>query len=174
MTAVEGKKDIQLTREDGSDIIELIDGVKIYHPPIHIDDRGDVIEAFNPAWGISSEPLVYVYRVSILPGVVKGWIEHHTYSDRSFFSWGNFKIVLYDNRPDSPTYRKINELYAGIKKPTHVIIPPRVFHAIQNIGEQESWFINMPTKIYNYASPDKYRLPLDNEQIPYRFKYVKK
>jgi dTDP-4-dehydrorhamnose 3,5-epimerase len=164
-----GKRDRQFIDEKGNELIELIEGVKVFCPPIHIDGRGDVIEAYHPSWGISDEPLLYVYRVSILPGVVKGWIEHHTYSDRSFFSLGNFKIVLYDNRPESPTYGKVNELFAGEKKPAHIVIPPRVFHAIQNIGQSESWFINMPTKLYDFKSPDKYRLPINTSEIPYKF-----
>jgi dTDP-4-dehydrorhamnose 3,5-epimerase len=165
-----GKRDQQLIDEQGNELMDVIDGVRLFCPPIHVDARGDVIEAFHPNWKISSDPLLYVYRVSILPGVIKGWIEHHTYSDRSFFSWGNFKIVLYDNRPESKSFGRINELFVGSKKPTHVVIPPRVFHAIQNIGSKESWFINMPTKLYDFKNPDKYRLPINDPSIPYRFK----
>jgi dTDP-4-dehydrorhamnose 3,5-epimerase len=50
-----------------------------------------------------------------------------------------------------------------------MVIPAYVFHAHQNIGNTDALFISMPTRAYNHASPDVYRLPLDNEVIPYRF-----
>jgi dTDP-4-dehydrorhamnose 3,5-epimerase len=30
-------------------------------------------------------------------------------------------------------------------------------------------FINLPTAPYKHADPDKYRLPLDTDEIPYQF-----
>jgi len=30
--------------------------------------------------------------------------------------------------------------------------------------------VNMPTRQYNHENPDKYRLPLDTDLIPYDFK----
>jgi dTDP-4-dehydrorhamnose 3,5-epimerase len=50
-----------------------------------------------------------------------------------------------------------------------VIIPHGVFHAVQNVGNSDALFFNLPTRPYNHAAPDKYRLPLDPDQIPYRF-----
>jgi dTDP-4-dehydrorhamnose 3,5-epimerase len=29
--------------------------------------------------------------------------------------------------------------------------------------------INMPSQAYNHANPDKYRLPINNDYIPYKF-----
>jgi dTDP-4-dehydrorhamnose 3,5-epimerase len=50
-----------------------------------------------------------------------------------------------------------------------IIIPNYVMHAVQNIGTTDATFINMPSHPYNHAEPDKYRLPLTNDIIPYRF-----
>jgi len=50
-----------------------------------------------------------------------------------------------------------------------MVIPAYVFHAHHNVGQTEALFISMPTRIYNHESPDVYRLPLDNNTIPYRF-----
>ena len=30
-------------------------------------------------------------------------------------------------------------------------------------------FVSMPTRAYDYQSPDVYRLPLENDVIPYKF-----
>ena len=42
------------------------------------------------------------------------------------------------------------------------------WHAVQNVGHEEAAFINMPSQPYRHDDPDKYRLPLENDVIPYR------
>ena len=49
------------------------------------------------------------------------------------------------------------------------MIPKGVFHAVQNLGQTEAVFINLPTRAYNHEDPDKYRLPLKNDLIPFSF-----
>ena len=49
-----------------------------------------------------------------------------------------------------------------------LVIPAGVYHAVRNVGDAEMTFINLPTQAYDHTDPDKYRLPLDNEMIPYR------
>jgi dTDP-4-dehydrorhamnose 3,5-epimerase len=50
-----------------------------------------------------------------------------------------------------------------------IIIPIGVYHAVKNIGTEEAQFMNFPTKPYNRESPDKYRLPVKNDLIPFDF-----
>ena len=50
-----------------------------------------------------------------------------------------------------------------------VIIPKGVFHALKNIGGDDAYFINLPTRPYDHSDPDKYRLHLKNELIPFAF-----
>jgi len=54
---------------------------------------------------------VYVYQFTIRPGKIKVGMSIIFTTDRIFVSQGHVKVVLYDNRPDSPTYRMINEVY---------------------------------------------------------------
>jgi len=35
--------------------------------------------------------------------------------------------------------------------------------------ERDALFVSMPTRPYQHDDPDVYRLPLENDQIPYRF-----
>jgi dTDP-4-dehydrorhamnose 3,5-epimerase len=163
------RRDAQTVTPDGRRVGALIDGVVVRMATTLPDERGEVCEVFNPAWGVSEAPLVYAYQVVIRPGKVKGWVVHHEQDDRLFISLGVLKIVLFDGREDSPTYRQIDELILGERNRGLVIIPQGVFHAIQNVGHTDALFFNLPTKPYNHAAPDKYRLPLDTDQIPYRF-----
>jgi dTDP-4-dehydrorhamnose 3,5-epimerase len=163
------KKDNQKVNPSGQELLELFEGVQIHECITHLDSRGSLTESFNTAWDFDPEPIVHVYKVAIDPGVIKGWQYHTTYSDRSFFGWGKFRIALHDMRETSPTYQKTITLFAGIEKPRLIKIPPMVLHAVQNLGDTESWFINMPTKIYNYQDPDKQRIPWNTPEIPYNW-----
>jgi dTDP-4-dehydrorhamnose 3,5-epimerase len=48
-------------------------------------------------------------------------------------------------------------------------IPAGVWHADRNIGDKDAVVVNFPTIQYDHADPDKYRLPLDTDQIPHKF-----
>jgi len=50
-----------------------------------------------------------------------------------------------------------------------VNIPTNVWHADRNIGTTDVLVVNFPTQPYDHAHPDKYRLPLDTDLIPYSF-----
>ena len=163
------KKDVQTTNADGTPILKLIDGVRIRPATTLHDDRGTLCEILNPAWQLHEAPIVCVYQFTIRPGKVKGWHQHHLHDDRIFLSQGTVKVVLYDDRPDSPTYRMLNEIVRHEHQRTIMIIPAFVFHAHQNIGTSDALFISMPTRAYQVDDPDVFRLPLETDAIPYRF-----
>jgi dTDP-4-dehydrorhamnose 3,5-epimerase len=162
------RKDIQLATPEGPRQ-ELIAGVRIREARTIPDDRGTVCVAYDPRWGFSDEPMVYAYEVTVRPGAVKGWILHEDYDDRLFLAAGTVKWVMYDDRPDSPTQGLVSELYFDQHHRSLLRIPRKIWHAVQNVGDVDSRMINFPTAPYDYESPDKTRLPLDTDAIPYSF-----
>jgi dTDP-4-dehydrorhamnose 3,5-epimerase len=162
-------KDVQTVTSEGKPTTRLIDGVVIRPAVTHPDERGTLCEIFNPAWGVHAAPLVYVYQFTIRPGMVKGWHVHHLHDDRIFVSQGTIKVVLYDDRPHSPTYQTVNEIYRSDLQRNLMIIPAFVWHAHQNVGQTDALMVSMPTRPYNHADPDVYRLPIDTDLIPYKF-----
>ena len=157
----------QTVNSEGEYVARTIDGVVTRSSVTHPDERGTVCEVYSPDWGLSDEPLVWVYQVTIRPQQVKGWVLHRTYSDRLFFSFGTTKVALYDDRDGSPTRGMLNVLHFGEHNRSHLVIPPGVWHAMKAVGETDSIFVNCPTKPYNHADPDKWSLPRDTDQIPY-------
>jgi dTDP-4-dehydrorhamnose 3,5-epimerase len=146
-----------------------IDGLLIrYQPPIE-DERGEICEVYNPAWGLHSAPIVYVYQATIRPGRVKGWVVHRQQDDRIFVIAGVARVACYDDRNDSATYRQLDVFTVSERKRALIVIPRGVYHAVQSIGQTELVFVNLPTAPYNHADPDKYRLPLKNDLIPFAF-----
>jgi len=166
---IDPERDRQTVNPDGTRIAALIDGVRMRAAVTQEDDRGTVTEILSAKWDFDDAPLVYVYQTTIRPHKIKGWVVHTEQDDRLFFSIGSVRVVLYDARENSRTNGMINELYYSPHNRGLLRIPRGVYHAIQNIGESEVLFINLPTQPYRHERPDKFRLPLDTDLIPYRF-----
>lgn len=163
------RPDVASVTPDGTPLAPFIDGVVLrYQRPIE-DRRGEVLEVYRPSWGVDDEPLVYVYQVRVRPGAVKGWVVHTIQTDRLFLITGVLRWALYDDRPGSPTRGLVNDLVISDRAPALLILPPGVWHAVQNIGTADAIFLNMPTQPYNHAAPDKVRLPLRTPRIPFEF-----
>ncbi len=157
-------------KPDGTLKRRLIEGVQIRKLVTHLDPRGSVTELLDSRWDIATDPMVYTYFVSIRPGQVKGWIRHTHQCDRVAIILGSLQWVLYDGRPDSPTHGMVNDLTYGTADRALILVPPGVWHAVRNVAETDSFFVNQPTRVYTHEAPDKELLPLKNEIIPYRFR----
>jgi dTDP-4-dehydrorhamnose 3,5-epimerase len=108
-----------------------------------------------------------VYVTTAYPGVVKAWHAHKLQDDNMTALSGMAKIVLYDDRADSPTRGVINEFFVGEHNQLLIHIPKLVWHGFKCIGNEEVLILNIVTECYNYEKPDEYRKPLDSPDIPY-------
>src|SRR6266550_9570236 len=83
------------------------------------------------------------YTSSTKPGVARGPHEHVDQADLfCFLGPSNFKLRMWDNRSESPTFGKVMTLVAGADAPKVVIVPKGVVHAYLNIGDVEGIVIN--------------------------------
>lgn len=146
---------------------DMIDGLEVAPLAANRDARGWLTELsiFDQA----REPIVHVYQVTAAPGSVRAWVYHKRQTDRLAYTEGAFEVVLFDARPQSPTYRVLNVFRLGAQNPALLRIPPFVVHGVRNLGKDAASFINMPTRRYDPAHPDKSRLAKDDPRIPYRF-----
>jgi dTDP-4-dehydrorhamnose 3,5-epimerase len=113
------------------------------------DSRGWLIELFRRD-DLPGEFLpVMAYISSTRPGVTRGPHEHVDQADLfCFLGPSNFKLRMWDNRSDSPTYRTVKTLVAGEDHPQVVVVPKGVVHAYQNIGDKDGIVINCPNRLY--------------------------
>ena len=89
------------------------------------------------------------YISSTTPGVTRGPHEHVDQADLfCFLGPSNFKLRLWDNRPDSLTFRNFMTLIVGADDQKAVVVPKGVAHAYQNIGEVDGIVINCPNRLY--------------------------
>lgn len=163
------RQDVETVSPDGEPVGQLIDGVVIRHQISQVDGRGTLCEILDQRWNVAESPIVYVYQFTIRPGKAKGWHVHRLHDDRIFISQGELKVVLYDDRPDSPTQGMINEIHRSDLRRSLMVIPRGVFHAHLNIGTTDALLVSMPTREYDHSNPDVFRLPLDTDAIPYSF-----
>jgi len=149
---------------------ENIVGVNIHYPQSHGDERGDLCEAWVPAWALHPDPVATVVFLTIRPGQARGWVMHHRQDDRVFVGSGSAKIALYDARENSATYGRVNEIFLGSERRGVLTIPAGVYHAFENIGAADVVFIDMPNRLYDRENPDTARLPLNSPDIPYHWR----
>jgi len=166
---IPAQQDQSTVTSEGSRKGRRIDGVRFRPAVTHVDERGQMCEINSDAWEFNRFLTPWVSMYSITPGMAKGWVVHREQDDRNFLAAGRVKWVLYDARVDSPTYQNLQEVVVTQFNRGLLIVPHGVFHAVQNIGADEAVIIDLPSVPYNHENPDKYRLPLNNDIIPYRF-----
>jgi dTDP-4-dehydrorhamnose 3,5-epimerase len=137
-----------------------IEGVVVTPLPKNVDERGCLVETFRS----DTLPAGLLPAMSYLsltePGVARGPHEHREQTDIFAFPGpGNFRIVLWDNRDDSPTAGNRMVVFGGADAPLSVIVPPGVVHAYRNVSRGERGLVlNYPDRLY--AGPGK-REPVD-------------
>jgi dTDP-4-dehydrorhamnose 3,5-epimerase len=113
------------------------------------DTRGWLCELFRQDEMPAEFFPVMSYFSSTEPGIARGPHEHVSQADFfCFLGPSNFKLYLWDNRPQSPTYLARQADVVGADKPMAVIIPPGVVHAYQNVGSVPGLVFNGPNKLY--------------------------
>jgi dTDP-4-dehydrorhamnose 3,5-epimerase len=145
---------------------QWIDGVKVKHLRVIPDERGRLMEILRRDDDLFLN-FGQAYVTTAYPGVVKGWHYHKKQADNMTVVRGMMKLVLYDSREHSPTYKLINEIFFGEHQPLLVQIPPFVFHGFKTISEYEALVINIPTEPYQYDNPDEFRVSPHDNTIPY-------
>jgi len=144
----------------------MIEGVSVRKLRLIPDERGFLMEMFRSDWD-EFEKFGQTYITAVNPGAVKAWHYHKIQTDHFICVAGMAKVVLYDAREGSPTHGEINEFFMGTLNPILLKIPPFVYHGFKGISQEMTLIVNVPTELYNYATPDEYRLPAHTDDIPY-------
>ena len=126
-----------------------IDGVIIKDLVKYKDGRGWLVELFRRDM-IDEEVFPEMSYISMTyPDVVRGPHEHREQTDYfCFIGPSMFKMVMWDKRKESATYKNKLILKIGENDPKMVIVPPGVVHGYKNIGSDPGLVINLPNKLY--------------------------
>lgn len=108
------------------------------------DERGTIfhmLRADDPHF----EGFGEIYFSSVHPGVVKGWHRHKEMTLLYAVPVGTIKLVLYDDRPGSPTKGQVDELFIGESNYSLVRIPPLVWNGFKGVGMATALVANCAT-----------------------------
>ena len=142
----------------------MIEGVRLKRLTVHSDDRGllmEVVRADDPGF-VTIKQTTYT---EAYPGVIKAFHWHRRQWDLWFFSSGMAQVVLYDLRPESPTYRQTDVLIMGERSPAMLAIPIGVAHGYRVLGTRPAGLFYHTTEAYDPADPDEERIPFDDPTI---------
>src|SRR5262247_3301510 len=145
---------------------QLIKGVHVKQLNWIPDERGRLMEILRTDEELFTK-FGQAYVTTAYPGVVKGWHYHKIQIDHFVGVKGMFKVVLFDDRPGSPTRGEIDEFFLGAHNPMLLQIPTHVLHGFKAIGTEEAIMLNLPTEPYRYDAPDEYRRDPRDPGVPY-------
>ncbi len=145
----------------------MIQGVD-FHPLKQIpDERGRVMQMLrrDDPW---FERFGEIYFSVVYPGVVKGWHLHKVMTLNYAVIVGRIKLVLYDERKDSPTRGKLQEIFAGEDNYCLITVPPNVWNGFKGLGVEPAILANCATEPYDPS--EIVRSDPFSDRIPYDWK----
>ena len=130
----------------------MIDGVQINPLRQILDERGKVMHMLrrDATW---FEDFGEIYFSTVETGAVKAWHIHKKMVLNYAVPIGKIKLVLFDDRDNSPTKGAIQEIYLGPDNYNLVTIPPLIWNGFKGIG-------NITSLVANCAS-----IPHDPDEI---------
>lgn len=142
----------------------MIDGVHI-RPLLQIpDERGKVMRMLR-ATDAEFREFGEVYFSAVFPGAIKGWHLHRRMTINYAVPFGRIKLVLYDERADSPTKGELQEIFLGPDAYALVSVPPFVWNGFKGYGTTEAIVCNCASIVHD---PDEIeRLDPFSPRIPY-------
>jgi dTDP-4-dehydrorhamnose 3,5-epimerase len=162
-------QDAQSITRDWQPLQALIDGVQVREVKNVAKDNGYLTEIWRADWGLAPSAVAQTFQALLAPHAITAWHVHRYATDRLFANHGLVKIVLFDARAGSPTEWRVNVFRCGTIRPMLIVVPPGVWHGVQNLGAEPALLLNLPDRAYDYESPDHWRLPPDTDRIPYSF-----
>ncbi len=142
----------------------MIQGVDFHSLKQIPDERGRVMQMLrrDDPW---FERFGEIYFSVVYPGVVKGWHLHKVMTLNYAVIVGRIKLVLYDERKDSPTRGKLQEIFAGEDNYCLITVPPNVWNGFKGLGVEPAIVANCATEPYDPS--EIVRLDPFSERVPY-------
>lgn len=83
-----------------------------------------------------------IYFSVIFPNIIKAWHMHRKMEMNYAVIVGNIKLVLYDGRKESRTYKEFQEIFMGEDNYVLVRIPPLLTYGFKSIGNEKAIVAN--------------------------------
>lgn len=142
----------------------MIEGVMFKQLTTHSDERGFFREVVRRTDDFFKEGFAQWSHSLMYPGVAKAWHIHQTQIDWWYVPVGNLKLALFDKRPESRTYKKVETYFLGENYPACVVkIPAGVAHGCKALGGGVTHLFYITSGVYDTA--EEGRLAHDDAEI---------
>tara|TARA_A100001035_G_C27712516_1_gene467877 strand:- start:449 stop:898 length:450 start_codon:yes stop_codon:yes gene_type:complete len=144
----------------------MIDGVKIIPLKQIVDERGKIMHMMKA----TDEHFVgfgEIYFSCSWPGAIKAWHIHKSMTINNAVLSGHAKLVMYDLREDSPTYKELQEVFLGESNYVLVQMPPGIANGYKSYGDKMVILANCASEPHD---PDEIiRINPFTKEIPYEW-----
>ena len=146
-----------------------IEGAQLETYPTVSYQYGYLTEYANRDWQgmLQSAPIAHGYFIYSDGGKARNeWYVHNHTLDRYVVVTGRLEVALFDAREGSASQNTIEVFQIGSISsglPSGMRIPPGVWHSFKSV-QGEYLFLNHKHPGYNRENPDKYRIPMPNDQ----------
>lgn len=124
----------------------MIQGVKIIEKKVIGDERGKIMHMLKAT---DDEFLKFgeIYFSCGYPGIVKAFHKHKTMTLNNFVVSGSIKLVIHDDREDSPTCGETMEIFMGENARNVLVqIPPMVLNGYKCFSHKMAILANCATE----------------------------
>lgn len=152
----------------------MIEGVSVKQCHWLIDDRGKLVELWrcdDDVFIDFGQCYITVCDVSTHQPIINAWHCHRKQYDNFVVVRGKLKLVLYDDRENSPTRYDFQEFILDEDVPQAVTIPPLVWHGFMALGHEPAYVLNISSEPYNRDDPDEIRRALEEIDYDWSVKY---
>lgn len=130
------------------------------------DDRGKVMHMLR-----SDDPHFIkfgeIYFSWVNQGIVKAWSKHKEMVLNFAVPVGDIKLVVYDDRVGSETYKEFNEFYMSDKDYYLLTIPNNVWYGFKALNNAAAMVVNCST--LQHDPKEIVRIPFDDLSIQYNW-----
>ena len=139
----------------------MLPGIKIQDIKKFPDERGSFAEIFREDWSEFVETEYKIVQANLsysYPGMIRAWHRHHRGQVDYFICVrGSIKICTYDDRDNSPTKGRLDEIISSGEKIQCVRIPGFYYHGFKSLGYESALVVYLTTRLYDYKNPDEER-----------------
>ena len=144
----------------------MIQGVKIIKKKVITDDRGKILHMLR-----KDDPnhvkFGEIYFSYVYPKKIKAWHIHKKMTLNYVAAFGKIKLVLYDDRQNSKTNGKIQEIFLSNDDHFLVIIPPMIWNGFTSADDNIAVLANCSDIPHDKS--EILRMDFNDPKFPYNW-----
>jgi dTDP-4-dehydrorhamnose 3,5-epimerase len=144
----------------------MIEGILITKRDQISDDRGKIMHMVRNDDKIFKK-FGEIYFSCIYPHKIKAWHMHKKMTLNYALVYGEIKLVLYDDRKSSSTYKKTQEIILSKENYCLVTVPPLIWNGFKSLSSENSILANCSDIPHDPKEIE--RKSFDDLNIPYQW-----